>query len=85
MAGSGLRGLAGEIQNRSLEIVDSQTVDFQTEVPTLTNPSGAFFPNMFFKNEYIVLQNQLKLKTFTLPRRGGSDGARHASLCSVRW
>jgi len=43
------------------------------------------FPHTFFKNEFLLLQNRLKLKNIILTRRGGSNGACPASLCSARW
>ena len=54
-------------------------------VTTLITPSGAGFPNIFFKNEFLLLQNRLKLKKIILTRRGGSNGVCAASLCSARW
>ena len=47
---------------------------------TVIAPSGVVFPNIFFKNEFILLQNRLKLKKNILIRRGRSNGGCPALL-----
>ena len=63
---------------------DRRTI-LRVTVPTLITPSGAGFPNTFFKNEFLLLHNRLKLKKIILTRRGGSDGARPAPFFAAIW